>query len=130
MTEDPSSPRLDVWLDVVCLYKTRSQATQACKGGKITIDGLKAKAHRKIRVGDRLSIKRSGWKQEIEVQGLADKHLPKQEARKLYLDHTPEPDPKDIAMRRMIRLSKEVRDPGTGAPSKRDRRKLRDLKGR
>src|SRR5690348_4526722 len=44
--------RLDVWLDVACLCKTRSEAQKACKGGKVEVNGQSAKAQRPLKVGD------------------------------------------------------------------------------
>ena len=53
------SVRLDVWLDVACVFPTRSQAKAACEGGKVDLNGSRAKAHREIRPGDRLTITRA-----------------------------------------------------------------------
>ena len=48
--------RLDVWLDVACIAKTRSQAKTWCDGGKVEVNGVSAKAHRVVRVGDRIVV--------------------------------------------------------------------------
>ena len=48
--------RLDVWLDVSCLFPTRSQAGAACAGGKVDLNGRAASAHKAVRAGDRLEI--------------------------------------------------------------------------
>ena len=48
--------RLDVWLDVACLFKTRSEAKKACEGGKIDLNGQAAKPHRDIKPGDEIEI--------------------------------------------------------------------------
>ncbi|HLN80252.1 MAG TPA: S4 domain-containing protein, partial [Thermoanaerobaculia bacterium] len=50
----PGSVRLDVWLDVACVFPTRSQAKAACEGGKVDVNGARAKPHRLVRAGDRL----------------------------------------------------------------------------
>src|SRR6476660_2544059 len=52
------SVRLDVWLDVACLFKTRSAAQKACTSGKIEVNGQGAKPHRLVRVGDAIEIGR------------------------------------------------------------------------
>src|SRR3982750_4542262 len=94
--------RLDVWLDVACLFKTRSEAKKACEGGKIDVNGATAKPHRTIRPGDELEISRPfGRKQKIVVRALADQHLARAEAKKLYEDLTPQPTPEEVEMRRM-----------------------------
>ena len=124
------SLRLDVWLDVACLYRTRSEAQKACKLGKIEVNGQPAKPHRDIRVGDRLILSRPlGKKQTIEVKALADRHIAKAEARALYEDLTPPPTPEEVEMRRIERLARQfMRPANAGAPDKRVRRQLRRAK--
>jgi ribosome-associated heat shock protein Hsp15 len=124
--------RLDVWLDVACLFKTRTEAKRACEGGKVDLNGQAAKPHREIKEGDELEISRPfGRKQKVAVRALAGKHLPKAEAKLLYEDLTPKPSPEEIELRRMARLAAPfVRRRGAGAPDKRERRELRRLKGR
>ena len=124
--------RLDVWLDVSCLFRTRSEAQKACKGGKVHVNGQAAKPHRDIRLGDEIVLSRPlGRRQRVIVLGLADRHIPKTEARKLYEDLTPAPTPEEVEMRRMARLARAfIRPAGAGAPDKRERRQLRKLKER
>jgi ribosome-associated heat shock protein Hsp15 len=121
---------LDVWLDVACLFKTRSEAQKACRAGKITINGQVARANRKLRTGDELEIKRSfGHAQRLRVQTLADRHMPKADAHALYADLTPPPTPEEIESRRLARLYRAAVTPPR-APDKRERRALRRLRGR
>lgn len=126
---DPSL-RLDVWLDVACLYRTRSEAQKACKGGKVDVNGQTAKPHREIREGDEIEMSRPlGRRQRVVVRGLAGQHIPKAEARKLYEDVTPQPSPEEAAMLRLARLARpHVRAAQAGAPDKRERRELRRMK--
>jgi ribosome-associated heat shock protein Hsp15 len=120
--------RLDVWLDVACVYPTRSQAKAACEGGKVDVNGARAKPHREVRVGDRLTVSRAeGVRRELVVRGLAERSLPKAEARKLYEDVTPAPPPEVAEARRLDRLLAPRGD--TGRPDKRERRERRKLKG-
>lgn len=122
--------RLDVWLDIACLFKTRSEAQKACKGGKIDIHRQAAKPNRLVRVGDELEISRPyGRKQRVVVRALADRHLAKAEARLLYEDLTPAPTPEEIELRRMERVFRAAMTPPR-APDKRQRRALRRMKGR
>ena len=122
--------RLDVWLDVACLFKTRSEAQKACKGGKIDINRQAAKANRLVRVGDELEISRlHGRKQRVVVRALADRHVAKAEARRLYEDLTPAPTREEIDIRRMERMFRAATGPPR-APDKRQRRALRRIKGR
>ena len=99
------SVRLDVWLDVACLFKTRSDAQRACKGGKVVVDGVAAKPHREVRIGQEIVITRpNSRKQIVVVAAIADTHIAKAEARALYEDRTPPPTEEEVAMRRMERL--------------------------
>lgn len=124
------SVRLDVWLDVACLFKTRSAAQKACTGGKIDVNGQPAKPHRLLRVGDELEIGRPyGRKQRVVVRTLADRHTARAEARQLYEDLTPKPTPEEIEMRRMERVYRAQMNQ-LRSPDKRQRRALRQLKER
>src|SRR5512133_3914145 len=88
--------RADVWLDVACLFKTRSEAQKACSGGKVEVNGQTTKPHRLLHVGDEIRITRGhGRRQLVVVQGLAERHVPKAEARALYEDRTPPPTPEE-----------------------------------
>ena len=123
-----SEVRLDVWLDIACLYKTRSEAQQACRNGKIDVNGQKAKPNRLIRPGDELVVSRQfGRKQRFLVKSLADKHVSKADARLLYDDLTPKPTREEIEMRRIERMHRAAMTPPR-APDKRARRALRKLK--
>ena len=122
--------RLDIWLDVSCLYRTRSEAQKACKGGKVDVNGQATKPHREIRVGDEIEMSRPlGRRQRVRVVGFAEGHIPKAEARKLYEDITPQPSPEEAEMLRLARLARpHVRAPHAGSPDKRERRELRRMK--
>lgn len=114
--------RLDVWLDVTCLFKTRSDAQRACKGGKVVIDGVTAKPHRDVRIGSEIVITRpSSRKQIVVVLAVADTHLPKAEARLLYEDRTPPPTADEIELRQMERLYRAVTKPA-GRLDRRDQK--------
>jgi len=122
------SVRLDVWLDAACLFPTRSQAKAACEGGKVDINGSRAKPHREIQPGDRLTITtRRGDPREVVVRSLADRSIPKAEARRLYEDVTPPVPPEIAEARRLDRLLAPRN--GAGRPDKRERRERRRIKG-
>jgi ribosome-associated heat shock protein Hsp15 len=121
--------RIDVWLDVACLFKTRSEAQKACKGGKVTVNGQSVKPHRSVQPGDEISIGRPyGRTQRVVVKTLASKHVSKEAARELYDDKTPQPTAEEIELRRLERVYRAAMSPPR-APDKRERRLLRRLKG-
>jgi ribosome-associated heat shock protein Hsp15 len=122
--------RLDVWLDVSCLFRTRSEAKRACEGGKVDVNGQPGKPHRLVRPGDEVVISRPlGRRQTVIVRALAERSIPKADARQLYEDRTPPPTPQEIEARRHERMFRAM-NPPPRAPSKRDRREIRKLKGR
>jgi ribosome-associated heat shock protein Hsp15 len=132
MTQTDTTVRLDIWLDVACLFKTRSEAQRACKGGKVDVNGQAAKPHREIRTGDVIEITRAlGRRQRVVVRGLTDKHIPRAEARLLYEDTTPPPSAEEQALLDLMRLAGPRRRPAPmGSPDRRERRRLRNSKER
>jgi ribosome-associated heat shock protein Hsp15 len=132
-TPPPASVRLDVWLDVACLFRTRSEAQKACKGGKVHVNGQSSKPHREIRPGDAIVITRPlGRRQQVVVRTLAEQHMPRARARELYEDRTPPPSQEEVETRRLMRLARAFgpTPAQAGAPGRRDRRLLRRLKER
>ena len=128
--EDIAGVRLDIWLDVACLFRTRSEAQKACKSGKIDVNGQTAKPNRLLRAGDELLVGRPfGRKQRLLVRGLASKHVSKAEARLLYEDLTPKPTAEEVELRRMERIFRAQMTPPK-APDKRARRALRRFRGK
>ena len=124
------SVRLDIWLDVACLFRTRSEAQKACKAGKVDVNGQPSKPHREIKSGDEIVIGRPlGRKQRLVVYAVTDTHVPRKDARALYEDLTPPPTPEEVEQRRIDRLARAfLRPQNAGSPDKRERRQLRRMK--
>ena len=118
--------RLDIWLDIACLFRTRSEAQKACKIGRVDVNGQPAKSHREIKPGDEIVISRPlGRKQTVVVQELAERHIAKADARALYEDRTPKPTEEEIEMRRIARLARAFSSGPVAKPDKRERRRIR-----
>jgi ribosome-associated heat shock protein Hsp15 len=128
--DDTSGVRLDIWLDIACLFRTRSQAQTACSKGRVQVNRQRGKPHRLVRPGDEVRISLPGGRCRIVlVRDLADHHVSKEQARELYEDRTPPPTPEEVELRRLQRLAAPPRRaPGSGAPKKRERRALGRLK--
>jgi ribosome-associated heat shock protein Hsp15 len=121
--------RLDIWLDVACLFKTRSEAKRACEGGKVEVNGDHAKPHRAVREGDEIRISRGfGRHQTVVVRGVMEAHVRKSDARTLYEDLTPKPTPDEIEMRRIERVHRA--SAAAAGTDKRRRREIRKAKER
>lgn len=122
--------RLDLWLDIACLFKTRSEAQKACRLGKVSVNGQTAKAHRDVKAGDTLVIARPlGRRQFITVRGVADTHIPKADARALYEDTTPPPSTEELEMRRIERIYRAAAATAS-RPGRDDRRARRRMSGK
>lgn len=113
--------RLDKWLWAARCFKTRSVAAEACDAGHVKLNANSAKPSKLVRKGDRIEARTEGGLRVFEVVALSDRRGPAEQARTLYVDHSPPPPPRDETM--------VVRDRGTGRPSKRELRQIQKLRG-
>lgn len=120
--------RLDKWLWAARFFKTRSLAAEAITGGKVQVADQRVKPARLIRTGDRILIRKGELLWEVIVQGLSKERRPAPEAVLLYEETQESKAHRAQEMERRQRAAQ--RAPGTGRPTKRDRRKLTELKGR
>ena len=123
-----SSVRLDKWLQVARVFKTRSKATRACQLSRVRVNGSTAKPHRSLALEDRVEVEFGDWTRVVMVKELRDKTLPKTEAPRVYEDQSP-PRPRLTEVERLLRRRPVERESGAGRPSKRDRRRLDRLRG-
>lgn len=121
------SVRLDKWLQVARVFKTRSQATRACNLSKVRVNGQTAKAHRNLALEDHIEVEIGDWTRILVVKELHDKTLPKAEAARVLEDLSP-PRPKPDELERLMRRRPVLRDKGAGRPSKKERRELDRLR--
>lgn len=121
--------RIDAWLWAARFFKTRSLAKKACDLGRILSNGQPAKAAREVRVSDTLRITNDGGDFEVEVLGLSEVRGPASEAQKLYRETDPSKElrAKIAAERRAVREWEVL---PTARPSKRDRRRIIQFRGR
>ena len=117
--------RIDKWLWAVRQFKTRSIATTACDQGKILVNDQPAKASRVIKEGDLISVKRTGLTRTLKVLQLTTDRMAAKLVPEFYQDLTPQADI-DAFKSRITRIS-IYRDPGTGRPTKQERRALDDF---
>ena len=88
-TGDAPKVRLDKWLQVARVFKTRSRATRACQLGRVRVNGSTAKPHRPLALDDRVEIELREWTRVLMVRQLRDRPVPKAEAPRLYEDLSP-----------------------------------------
>lgn len=120
--------RLDKYLWAIRLFKTRSQAAEACDQGKVKTLGHAAKAAKTVNVGDEFEVKTESRKWVIKVTNVIDKRVQYAEAIKNYLDLTPAEEVERLKFEASAfysgkRLSK------IGRPTKKQRRDLGDFIG-
>ncbi|MBW8827278.1 MAG: RNA-binding S4 domain-containing protein [Acidobacteria bacterium] len=113
------STRVDRWLWGVRLYKTRSLATDACRGGHVRVNGGAAKPATTVRIGDRVEATAGERERVLEVVRVIDKRVSATVAAECLVDHSPPVPPKEDRIPPVF-----IRDVGTGRPTKRDRRDL------
>ena len=116
--------RVDQWLWAVRLFKTRSMATAACRGGHVRINGSAAKPARPVRVGDRVEVRVADRDRVLEVVQLIDRRVAAPLAAECVVDHSPPAPPRDYVPP-LFR-----RDPGSGRPTKKDRRSIDRFRNR
>ena len=116
--------RIDKWLWVARFYKTRSLATVAVNGGKVEVNGERAKAARPVHIGDEVSVRQPPFEWRLVVRGLAERRGPASVARELY-----EETPGGRAARERLQERLRTVQPlfvyeEKGRPTKKDRREI------
>lgn len=120
------SVRIDKWLWAVRVFKTRSQAAAACKGGKIKIDGQNVKASRELKVGEEISVSLTSFTKTIRVKVLLQNRV----GAKLVDDYMDDLTPQEEYDKQKMKekLNMEYRQRGEGRPTKKERRIIERLK--
>jgi ribosome-associated heat shock protein Hsp15 len=113
--------RIDKWLWAARFFKTRSLAAEAVTGGKIEINGARAKPSRIMRLGDKLNIRRGLFEWTVVVKGLTKLRGPAAEAQVLY-EETEESIRKREATSAQLKFEGPLEFNIPGRPSKKDRR--------
>jgi ribosome-associated heat shock protein Hsp15 len=117
---DDSPPRLDKWLWAVRAFKTRTQAAEACRLGRVTIAGQTVKASREIRVGEILTVKQSDFTRTLKILQPLHRRVGAAIAKEYVEDLTP---PEEYQKKREADLRPFAGRPrGSGRPTKKDRR--------
>jgi len=124
-----TSVRMDKWLWAARFFKTRALAARACQLGRILSNGQPAKAAREVRIGDMLRVSNDGGDFEVEVLLLSEVRGPASVAQTLYreTEASRELRAKVAAERKAMKQFEEL---PAGRPSKRDRRRIIQFRGR
>ncbi len=117
--------RMDKWLWDVRLFKTRTQAADACSAGKVKVDGVNCKPAREVKVGDEVQLRIGSLLKTVRVLDAPKSRIPAVRVSEFYEDLTPAEEYERV---RIARMQTEHRDAGIGRPTKRDRRQIDYLK--
>src|SRR5437868_1611051 len=124
-----TSVRIDKWLWAARFFKTRALAARACELGRIQFNGQPAKPAREVRIGDMLRVTNDGGDFHVEVLLLSEVRGPASVAQTLYreTEASRELRVKAAGERKAMR---QFEPSPTTRPSKRDRRKIIQFRGR
>lgn len=118
-----SRPRIDAWLKLVCLFKHRADATDACRGGKVKINGQRVKPAAAVKENDVVELYDGGdHYRRVVVKQIPLTNVSKDVARTMYLDETPAREKADV-------VATILRERGAGRPTKKDRREIEKVRG-
>jgi ribosome-associated heat shock protein Hsp15 len=118
--------RIDKWLWAVRFFKTRTQASDACRGGKVKIEGQNVKASREIRTGEEIEVQLGIIRKKVRVKAILKNRVGAKLVDDFVVDLTPVEEYEKLDM--LKQLNYEKRDRGTGRPTKKNRRDITKLK--
>jgi ribosome-associated heat shock protein Hsp15 len=116
--------RIDKWLWAVRLYKTRALATQACRGGHVSIDGAKVKPARAVRLNEIISARTGDILRTVKVTGLIENRVGPKLVASYLEDLTPAAEYLRVLQAKEAAAAVPQRPKGSGRPTKKDRRQL------
>ncbi len=118
--------RMDKWLWAARLFKTRSLAADAIKGGKVKVDDNPVKPSREVKVGDVIQVQIEQLHKVVEVKTVVKNRVSPKQVPEVYNDLTPKEEYERIEFMRAYKA--EWRDRGAGRPTKKERRMIERLK--
>jgi len=128
MADSKEKLRLDKYLWCIRLFKTRSQASEACDNGKVKYNGDAAKASKNVSVNDEYEVKTEAKRWRIKVTGLLNHRVQYTEAIKYYIDITPAEEIERLQFQ-AASFHTGKRPSKIGRPTKKQRRDLDDFSG-
>jgi ribosome-associated heat shock protein Hsp15 len=123
MAGEQAAGRVDSWIWSVRLTKTRSVASDACRGGHVKVNGMRVKPAQAVRAGDEVRLRQEGHERVVIVVRVIAKRVSATVAAECYIDNSPPPPREET-------VAVGVRDRGAGRPTKRERRSIEKLLGR
>ena len=128
----PKTIRLDKWLKIARIIKTRNQAAEACDQGRVKVNDQVAKPAKIIKIGDTVSVKFKWQTRTFDILDIAQKSIKAEEAKLLYHEHelTPEEKQEEDIRSLFYQAAKLQRPKYKGRPTKKERREMEKFRGR
>ena len=126
MENEENIVRMDKWLWAARLFKTRSLAADAIKGGKVKVDDKPVKPSREVKVGDVIQVQIEQLHKVVEVKTVIKNRVSAKQVPEVYNDLTPKEEYERIEF--MHAYQAEWRDRGAGRPTKKERRMIERMK--
>lgn len=123
---DGEELRIDKWLWCSRIFKTRTIATNACKGGKVKVDNISIKPARNVKIGEQIHVQLGQLNKVVKVKSIPRSRISPKQVIDVYTDITPSEEYERIEF--MHAYKAEYRDRRTGRPTKKDRRILDKFK--
>jgi len=118
--------RIDKYLWAIRAFKTRTLATDACKAGRVKLEGQNVKPSREVKINEVYHVSKGAERRVLKVTGLLENRVDAKTAINFYEDITPVEETQ--AFKSMFHAPILKRDRGAGRPTKRDRREIDELK--
>lgn len=124
--------RIDQWLNIACIIKTRSQARKACEEGRVKVNDQTVKASKLVKIGDTVSVRYKWHHRTFDILGIEHRSISHEKARLLYHEHELLAEEKEaLEMRQQFfKTERRLRPKYKGRPTKKARRKFEGLRGR
>jgi ribosome-associated heat shock protein Hsp15 len=127
--DNNESMRLDKWLNIACILKTRSQATKVGEAGRVKVNDRVAKPSKMIKAGDKVAVKYKSHERRFTVLGVTHKSISHTQARLLYQEHElTAAEKEELELRQMMfKAGANFKPKYKGRPTKRERRQMDDF---
>lgn len=123
--------RLDKWLKMARLYKSREDAGSDCALGRVKVNGQVAKASKEVKAGDVVVLKRGNHYRTLEIKQIPVRALSAKDAKESYHESTPEiPAETREMMKLMSTFERQLPEPEKGRPTKKNRREIERWRGK
>lgn len=125
------SIRIDKWLKIARIIKTRNQAAEACDQGRVKLNGQDVKPAKLVKIGDTIAVKFKWRTRTFDVLDIVQKSIKAEDAKKLYHEHELSPEEKEAEDIRSLfyQAARTQRPKYKGRPTKKERREMEKFRG-